>query len=321
LSYTVRDSTIFFAKLGVLCERSRVTASKEDGISRLLLDDYVQCDLVAIVLRNGNGRQPEPASNGSIFGVTEILIRIQMRRKKIIEPDSSTMTNEQRKRESQMVATRSILEMSAEVGSEYEVKVCDLDFIVLPNVLSPKYFSSTEFLCRKIPFYVSDTFLEIGAGIGAISIFAALRGAKSVVSVDINPDAVNNTILNSAKHAVSGTVDCRISDIFSAISPDESFRTIFWNIPFVFVEESYIYRSMLERAVFDPGYKMTRRFVSESRKYLVPGGRILIGFGDFGDIDRLFEFAAESNYVLTELTRARAFEGNEVEFILYELKG
>jgi release factor glutamine methyltransferase len=141
------------------------------------------------------------------------------------------------------------------------------------------------------------------------------------VSVDINPDAVKNTILNAEKHGVADAVDCRISDIFSAVSPGENFKTILWNIPFVFVEESYAYRSMLERAVFDPGYRMTKRFISESPKYLLPGGRILIGFGDSGDNDKLFEFAAASNYVVTELARAKALEGSEMEFILYELTG
>jgi release factor glutamine methyltransferase len=229
------------------------------------------------------------------------------------------MTDKQKYLESQIAATRFILETSAQVNTEHAVKIHDREFVVLPNVLSPKYFSSTEFLCREIPFHMNDTFLEIGTGIGAISIFAALRGASTVVSVDINPDAVKNTILNAEKHGVSAAVDCRISDIFSAVSPDENFKTIVWNIPFVFVEENYAYRSMLERAVFDPGYGMTKRFISESPKYLIPGGRILIGFGDFGDNDKLFEFAAASNYVVTELARAKSHEGSEVEFILYEL--
>jgi release factor glutamine methyltransferase len=221
--------------------------------------------------------------------------------------------------DSQIVATRAILEENLQATEPYDVQICGLAFTVMPNVLSPKFFGSTEFLCRTTPFRVNDSFLEIGSGIGAVAVLAALNGADHVVAVDINPDAVRNTIINAARHRVADIVDCKLSDIFEAIDEGQKFGTIFWNIPFVSVDDSYVYGSMLERAIFDPGYRLTKRFVSESMKYLAPRGRILIGFGDFGDVDALSRFANDQGYQLTKLSSVKATEGNEVEFILYQL--
>ena len=58
------------------------------------------------------------------------------------------------------------------------------------GVFSPKYFTCSEILARNFPYNEGEDFLEVGCGVGVISTFAALKGAQSVLALDINPRAV-----------------------------------------------------------------------------------------------------------------------------------
>ncbi len=71
--------------------------------------------------------------------------------------------------------------------------------------------------------------LDIGTGSGILAIAASRMGAKHIVATDLDPDAVKNACENIAKNAVSN-VDCRISDLLSAVLPEERFDLIFANI-------------------------------------------------------------------------------------------
>ncbi|WP_316182384.1 methyltransferase [Bradyrhizobium sp. SZCCHNRI1009] len=219
----------------------------------------------------------------------------------------------------QLAATRAVLDRNALVKQPHDVCISGLQFAVLPNVLSPQFFASTGFLANAVSYRAEDAFLEIGPGMGAISVLAALRGAKKVVAIDINPDAVTNTRINASLHGVSNIVDCREGDIFEPLHDSEKFDTIFWNIPFVYIDEAYEYQSLLEKAVFDPGYRLTERFIRQAADWLVPNGRLLVGFGDFGDIERLSNYARSSSLQMTKVASVKAKEVNEVEFILFEL--
>lgn len=219
----------------------------------------------------------------------------------------------------QIAQSRRILEASAEELIAYEVDILGQPFEVCPGVFSPKYFGSTPIFSRFIPYRQNDTFLEIGCGIGATAIFAAKNGAKRVVAVDINRAAVENTRRNALRHGVSDILDARFSDVFSAIPASEAFDTIYWNMPFIYVPESYNFRSVLERALFDPGYEITRKFLTESRRFLRQNGRVMVGFGDFGQTDKLIDLATAAGYTVREIAREQSQEGGPVQFILYEL--
>src|SRR4030088_698306 len=58
---------------------------------------------------------------------------------------------------------------------------------IFPGVFSPKYDWSGKFAVDCLPSLNGKSFLEIGAGCGIVSLFAAVGGARLVVSVDISP--------------------------------------------------------------------------------------------------------------------------------------
>lgn len=219
----------------------------------------------------------------------------------------------------QVTQSRKILEASSRETQPYLVHILETDFIVFPQVFSPKYLGSTSLFTRSIPFRAGESFLEIGCGTGVTAVMAAKCGASRVVAVDINPEAVSNSIANAKLHGVDHVIDVRLSDMFSAIGPGERFDTIYWNMPFIYVGSGYSYRSMLERSLFDPGYEITKTFLREAPPRLTDGGRLLVGFGDFGDVGELIRMAESLGYSCRELTRGRDLERQPITFILYEL--
>src|SRR5687768_3552272 len=96
--------------------------------------------------------------------------------------------------------TGKVLQKSKNETNPYHVAVLGREFIVYPNVFSPKYFRDTELFAKNLPIRQGEELLEVGSGSGVISIMAIYHGAKKVVAIDINPDAVKNTEANIKLH-------------------------------------------------------------------------------------------------------------------------
>ncbi len=219
----------------------------------------------------------------------------------------------------QIDASKRILEESQKEEFPYIIKEFGLEIAVHEGVFSPKHFNGWRVFTRNFPDVNGEEVLEIGCGHGATGIYLARNGANRVVVVDINPKAVQNTLDNVNRNKASN-VDVRISDIYSAILESERFDTIYWNTPFIYVPENYEYGSELERGLFDPGYKLTERFLKEAKNHLKENGRILVGTGNFGDVPRFKFLANQHGYSTKLLIREDSSEINPVDFQLYELR-
>jgi release factor glutamine methyltransferase len=79
--------------------------------------------------------------------------------------------------------------------------------------------------------------LDMGTGSGIIGILLAKGGARSVVCVDISPDALAVAEKNARSLGVRDRVDFLASDLFSALGPDRSFDLICANLPYVAATE------------------------------------------------------------------------------------
>ncbi len=99
-----------------------------------------------------------------------------------------------------------------------------------PEVFHPGFFFSTRLLLRYIlSLSLKDQrFLELGAGSGLISMYAAQNGAI-VTATDINPVATDYLNKNSKQNNVSACII--LSDLFDAIPPQQ-FDIIAINPPF-----------------------------------------------------------------------------------------
>jgi len=229
------------------------------------------------------------------------------------------MTDNIRPKTKYLKGTQQIIDESTRENKPYRVKVMGKEFVVRPNVFSPKYFFDTEFFAKSIKINKGDEFLEIGPGTGIISALVALRGAKRVVAIDVNPHAVKNTKANAKLHKVDRRVKVLKGDVYSPLKTKDKFDVIFWNTPFGYVKDDKI--SILEKAVFDPQYKSTKKFIKGARKHLKKNGRLLVGFSTtLGHFSILKELLKQSKFKIKLLKEIKSKEVHPVKFQLYEAK-
>ncbi len=196
-----------------------------------------------------------------------------------------------------------------------------LSWTSLPGVFPSTITSGTEVFSHLVGVGTGASFCEVGCGSGVISVMAALRGGAHVTALDINPAAIENCRVNAERHQVSSQVTCLQSDLFGAVPSASRFDTIFWNVPWGLPEPSYQYANDLERAVFDPGYSLQRRYMTEGRAFLRPGGQHLLGTTDIGDTDLLHSIAAGAGLKLLEHNRVRRIEVNQLmTYLVYRIE-
>jgi len=198
----------------------------------------------------------------------------------------------------------SLLAYTQTVNTPYETRVLGLDFFVLSEVFSPLFYSETELFAGSMPSQKGKAFLEIGCGTGVISVVAARHGAARVVAADVNPHAVANTRLNVERHGLTDIIAIRQGDLFDPIEAEQRFDTIFWALPVADIDRPRSRLSILERAIFDPGFELCRRFMELGRSYLAPNGRLLFGasptLGDAAAVTRIAEANGVDLRVLAE---------------------
>lgn len=192
----------------------------------------------------------------------------------------------------------------------------DRQFVGYPNVYSPVIFPGAKNQ-GSIPLSPDDDFLEIGCGTGIFSVLAALDGAHEVVALDINPDAVANTLDNAKRHQVESKVTVLQSDMFGSLGSSKQFDVIFFNIPFCHRNCAVDDLSMLGRALFDPEHDLLHRFFKEGGKHLREGGRMVLGYSTtHGDVPLMREWATQYGWTTTLLWKV----GDEaVDFITVEM--
>ena len=172
----------------------------------------------------------------------------------------------------------------------YEVDVFGVSMLVCPQVMSPKYDWAGVYMIENLHEQLDGArVLEIGSGCGLVSVHALLRRAAYLVAADINPAAVENTRLNIERINALDRAAVVQSDMFDAV--DGRFDLIIFNAPYHGCEAA----DLLERGVADPGYGSLRRFFANVRSFLVPGGEVLFGFSESGDLALAEALIREAN--------------------------
>lgn len=98
----------------------------------------------------------------------------------------------------------------------------DQEFIKNPNVPGPTKEEVRCIVICKSDVKPTDVIVDIGCGTGGLTLeFAKL--AKTVYSIDINPDAIVTTKQNLEKHGLTGNVELIEGDGFEVLDKIEKF--------------------------------------------------------------------------------------------------
>lgn len=207
----------------------------------------------------------------------------------------------------------------AESDCAHDYECLGHHFIIHEGVFPPTHFQSTGIFTRLIPYPKGGRFLEIGCGAGVTAVVAALSGCACVVATDISDAAVNNTRANIEKHGVNNIASTYQSDLFNKLNEGDKFDTIFWNSNFVFIPEDYILDKKILHAFCDVGYATHHRFFKEVKRFLAPGGVLLLGFSSQGDTAALKEMLSEYGYKYEMIASEFGGNGSQHQYSILKL--
>lgn len=183
----------------------------------------------------------------------------------------------------QITEPQEILARLAVQDSPEEVQVCGVDLVALPGVLSPRFSHSPDFMMEKWHIPKGCRVLDLGCGSGILGVFSLMQGAGFLTSVDLNPKAIENTVLNLRRHNLENHAEVVRSDLDSSLAPDQVFDVIllsppYWNRPA---------GTPLEMSCYDENYRFLRSAVALLPSRLREGGHAFIVFSDQGDLSLL----------------------------------
>jgi release factor glutamine methyltransferase len=166
------------------------------------------------------------------------------------------------------------------------LKANDLKFEVDDGVYPPA--EDTYLLLDAIELESADSFLEVGCGVGLISM-AAAEVAKSVVATDISLNAVRNTIRNMKLNSADERSCVIQSDLLEALAPDARYSAIAFNPPYLPEDDSV---TEMDHAFVggSSGVELTERFILQAIPHLERNGRIYIVVSSLADIERISDF-------------------------------
>jgi len=155
-------------------------------------------------------------------------------------------------------------------------KVLDIDGLhveTAPNVFPPEsQFSHSSIDLHRIFGNIEGCLvLDVGTGTGIQAMQTIKRGAREVVAIDINDEAVACAEKNVVANGMVDKVKVLKSDLFKNV-PKEKFDLIIANLPIT----DFPAQGKAEAALYDPNFILHQRFLNEVQEYLSAEGRIVL---------------------------------------------
>lgn len=167
---------------------------------------------------------------------------------------------------------------------------------IKPGVFHPGLFFSTKLLLnylKDLPLR-NQKFLELGAGSGLISIYAARQNAI-VTAIDISQIAVDNIKANAQRNNV--TMSIFRSDLFETVPP-LSFDIIAINPPFYprkpYEEKDFAWYCGENYEYFDSLF-------IQLPDYIGSGSKTIMILSDQTEIDKIMEIAMSKNLIFKKV--------------------
>jgi release factor glutamine methyltransferase len=203
------------------------------------------------------------------------------------------------------------------LSSERNYRYNDISAVIKPGVFHPGFFFSTKLLLdylKNIPLQ-NRVFLELGAGSGLISVYAAKQKAK-VTASDISQTAVETAMQNADRNRVS--IKAINSDMFEQIPP-QIFDIIVINPPY------YPQRPVNERdyAWFcGKNYEYFEKLFQELGRYADQHSNIIMILSEDCQIDRIRQIALKSHWKMEMIYQKRIlWEMNFIFRIIFSQNG
>lgn len=147
----------------------------------------------------------------------------------------------------------------------------DLSIVTLPSVYEP---SDDSFMLADAVNGIQGRVLEIGCGSGFVSLVCS-RSAKSVLGVDINPEAVTCSQQNALRNNITNVKFIR-SNLFSKVKG--KFDFILFNPPYLPTSKQEKLGGEINHA-YDGGIsgrKVVDKFLKEFDVFLKSGGSVFL---------------------------------------------
>jgi len=204
-----------------------------------------------------------------------------------------------------------------EVDEKYSVLFSGMKLIIHPDVYPPNRFRSSLTFAKYLnsKSCKNKIVFDIGCGAGNLGLLAAKSGAKQVLSVDINPAAVENTKENINALKLKN-IDVREGSVFNAIGNQKA-DLILFHPPF-HKEKVEANQTKLMHCVSTNGFEVLDKFFNEFENYLNPNGMVYLGFSN-KDKDSLKHLELLMKKYNTKLI-AHEYKGSKADYLLYQIK-
>lgn len=197
--------------------------------------------------------------------------------------------------------------------SGHEVEYLDKKFFVKKGVFWPRPDSVP--LVTNYVINPGEDALDVCTGSGVIAVFTALKEARKVVALDINPDAIECVNINAKRYGVDVKIDARVSDVLSALKPGEMFDVVTCNPPFT---DEPSEGDMASRTLRDPGLVVAKSFFANIGNHLKSGGRIYVSQASSGNVEDMLKLAEQAGFD-AEMIGKKDMGLNSLEFYAFKL--
>ena len=169
---------------------------------------------------------------------------------------------------------------------------CGLELRVAPAVLIPR--PETELLAERAWSFLAQldsrpaTALDFGTGSGCLAIAVAARCPHAAITaIDVSAAAFAVAGENAARHGLGERIRFVLGDGFAALPAEARFHLIVANPPYIPSTELATLQPEVRdhepRGALDggaDGLDFIRRLAAEGARWLQPGGRLMLEFGD-----------------------------------------
>ena len=187
---------------------------------------------------------------------------------------------------------------------------------VRPTVFHPSVFLSSEYFAEFLDGLdlAGKNVADIGTGSGILALAAARAGAKSVLALDINPDAARSAQENAQANGVGDRVKAACMDLLTALPAQPLFDVILSSPP----KHAGEPRDVADRGWHaGPHYRDIAALFQQARERLKPNGCLYVMLSSASDLD-LFGQLINKAGLRAKLAYERSFYVESM--ILYELR-